>query len=54
MLLYVYFSYQKLEPDIPEYEALNIKIQGYEYTVLQSFAKYVHRIAVNLDIDSIK
>ncbi|XP_045167333.2 39S ribosomal protein L48, mitochondrial-like isoform X2 [Mercenaria mercenaria] len=41
----------KLEPDVPEYETLNIKIQGYDFPVLESFSKYVYRVASNMDID---
>lgn len=44
----------KMEPDIPEYETLNIKMKGYDFPVLESFAKYVHRIASNLDAECTK
>lgn len=40
-----------LKPDIPEYEEVNIQIKGYDFAVLESFQKFVHTIAENMDIE---
>ncbi|KAI0243006.1 hypothetical protein LSAT2_009212 [Lamellibrachia satsuma] len=40
------------EPEIPEYEELNIRLRGYDFSVLESFMKYVHNIADVLDISA--
>ncbi|KAK2177758.1 hypothetical protein NP493_581g00008 [Ridgeia piscesae] len=42
----------KQEPEIPEYEELNIRLRGYDFTVLESFMKYVHNMADVLDISA--
>ncbi|KAL5007959.1 hypothetical protein ScPMuIL_013540 [Solemya velum] len=39
-------------PDIPEYEILNLKLNGYDFTILESFAKYVHNLGSNLALDT--
>ncbi|XP_059161068.1 uncharacterized protein LOC131944460 [Physella acuta] len=33
----------KLQPDIPEYKALHIVMRGYDFPVLESYAKYLHK-----------
>ncbi|XP_052274855.1 39S ribosomal protein L48, mitochondrial-like isoform X2 [Dreissena polymorpha] len=33
------------EPDIPPYPGVLVKLQGYDYTILETYAKYVNRIA---------
>jgi ribosomal protein S10 len=35
----------KLEPDVPEFKELHIKLKGYDCPTLESYAKYVHRVA---------
>ncbi|XP_060553120.1 large ribosomal subunit protein mL48-like [Ruditapes philippinarum] len=40
-----------LDPEIPEYNTLNIRIQGYDYPCLDFFSKYVYVIAKQMDID---
>ncbi|XP_076442992.1 large ribosomal subunit protein mL48-like [Babylonia areolata] len=42
----------KLEPDIPEYTSLNLRIRGYDFVSLESYAKHVHRMANHLDLDT--
>ena len=42
MLLHFFFS-QKTEPDIPEFESIHITMKGFDYPVLESYAKYVHK-----------
>ena len=42
---------QKLEPDIPEYSSLNVRMRGYDLVILESYAKYVHRLADSLGLD---
>ncbi|XP_046343156.1 39S ribosomal protein L48, mitochondrial-like [Haliotis rufescens] len=39
-------------PAIPEYEALNVRMRGYDFALLESFAKYVHNQATQLGIDT--
>ncbi|KAK3799184.1 hypothetical protein RRG08_054313 [Elysia crispata] len=33
----------KTEPDIPEFESIHINMKGFDYPVLESYAKYVHK-----------
>ena len=40
------------EPAIPEYEALNIQMKGYDYVVLESFLKYVNTLTKSLGLDA--
>ncbi|XP_025196466.1 uncharacterized protein LOC112595453 isoform X3 [Melanaphis sacchari] len=40
-----------LKPDIPECEKVNIQIKGYDFAILESFQKFVHTIAENMDLD---
>ncbi|KAL8608684.1 hypothetical protein ACOMHN_002913 [Nucella lapillus] len=42
----------KLEPDIPEYSSLNIRMRGYDFVPLESYAKFVHCEAIRLDLDT--
>ncbi|GIY06877.1 ribosomal_S10 domain-containing protein [Caerostris darwini] len=44
-----YIKYTK--PLVPVYELLNIQIKAYDFTVLEHFAKYVHKVACNMDIE---
>ncbi|XP_015915882.1 large ribosomal subunit protein mL48 [Parasteatoda tepidariorum] len=44
-----YIKYTK--PQVPVYDLLNIQIKGYDFTVLEHYAKYVHRIALHLDFN---
>lgn len=40
-----------LKPDIPEYEQINVQIKGYDFAVLESFQKFVHVTAENMNIE---
>lgn len=40
-----------LQPEIPEYEELNVQIKGYDFAILESFQKFVHTIAENMDLE---
>lgn len=40
-----------LQPDIPEYEEINVQMKGYDFAVLESFQKFVHNIAENMNIE---
>lgn len=40
-----------LKPDIPEYEQVNVQMKGYDFAILESFQKFVHMTAENLDIE---
>lgn len=33
----------KTEPDVPEFESIHINMKGFDYPVLESYAKYVHK-----------
>lgn len=40
-----------LKPDVPEYEEVNVQMKGYDFAILESFQKFVHNIANNMDIE---
>lgn len=40
-----------LQPEIPEYEELNVQMKGYDFAVLESFQKFVHTVAENMDLE---
>ncbi|CAL1293258.1 unnamed protein product [Larinioides sclopetarius] len=44
-----YIKYTK--PQVPVYGLLNIQIRAYDYTVLEHYAKHVHKIALNMDFE---
>ncbi|KAJ8895824.1 hypothetical protein PR048_001162 [Dryococelus australis] len=41
----------KLKPDIPVYNTLNIQIKGYDFPVLENYQKFVHGIAEAMEIE---
>ena len=43
---------QNVKPEIPEYGSLNIHLKGYDYAVLESFSKYVHKVVSRMDLDT--
>ncbi|KAL1463544.1 hypothetical protein WDU94_015285 [Cyamophila willieti] len=52
---YNYFEPEYLDhlsPEIPLYDQVNVQLKGYDYPLLESYQKYVHKIAASLDIDS--
>ncbi|XP_022235533.1 uncharacterized protein LOC106475790 isoform X1 [Limulus polyphemus] len=40
-----------LKPSVPLYEVLNVQVKGHDFAVLEQFAKYVHNIALKMDIE---
>lgn len=44
-------DYINQPPEIPEYQPLNIRLRGYDYVVLEAFARYVHRLSDKLGLD---
>lgn len=44
-----YLKYTK--PQVPVYELLNIQMKCYDFTILEHYAKHVHKVALNMDID---
>ncbi|KAK4321129.1 hypothetical protein Pmani_008074 [Petrolisthes manimaculis] len=38
-------------PEIPEYPQLNVQVKGYDFTVVEHYAKWVHNTALNMGID---
>ena len=47
----LYFLLQSKEPQIPLYDALNLQIKSYDFTVLESFSSYIHKTAENMEIE---
>jgi len=39
------------KPQVPVYDLLNIQIKSYDFTVLEHYAKYVHKIALNMNFE---
>ncbi|GFT83865.1 ribosomal_S10 domain-containing protein [Nephila pilipes] len=39
------------KPQVPVYERLNIQMKAYDFTVLEHYAKHVHKIARNMDFE---
>ena len=44
--------FQNQKPDVPCYEPLSINLRSYDFVLLESFAKYVHRIVTELGLES--
>lgn len=40
-----------MKPKTPLYDTLNIQLKGYDFAVLESYQKFVHRLAKNMDIN---
>ncbi|XP_070498812.1 large ribosomal subunit protein mL48 [Chironomus tepperi] len=40
-----------MKPKYPTYDVINVKITGYDYPILESYQRFVHRIAESLDFD---
>jgi len=45
-------DYINAKPEIPIYDTLNVHLHGYDFAVLESFAKYVHKSADLFDLDA--
>jgi len=45
-------DYINVKPEIPFYDTLNVRLRGYDFVVLESFAKYVHKSADLFDLDA--
>jgi len=43
-------DYINVKPEIPVYDTLNIRLRGYDFVILESYTKYVHRTADMLDL----
>jgi len=43
-------DYINARPEIPVYDTLNISLRGYDFAVLESFAKYVHSAAEKFNL----
>ena len=44
-------SLQDVKPEIPEYEALRIRMRAYDFVPLESFAKHAHNLVNRMGID---
>ena len=40
-----------MKPPYPTYDIINVKITGYDFPILESYQRFVHRIATALDLD---
>lgn len=40
-----------MKPEHPTYDVINLEISGYDYPLLESFQRFVDRIAKSLDLD---
>jgi large subunit ribosomal protein L48 len=40
----------KLKPEVPVYELLNIQLKGFDFPVLEKFGRYVHKTAETLNL----
>ncbi|XP_076354115.1 mitochondrial ribosomal protein L48 isoform X2 [Tachypleus tridentatus] len=40
-----------LKPPVPLYDVLDVQVKGYDFAVVEQFAKYVHNIALKMDIE---
>lgn len=40
-----FFLFQSMQPDEPIYDCLNLQIKGYDFVLLESCQKEVHRYA---------
>lgn len=40
-----------MKPEYPTYDVINVKISGYDFPILESYQRFVHRIATSLDLD---
>lgn len=40
-----------MKPEFPTYDVINVRITGYDFPVLESYQRFVHRIATALNLD---
>lgn len=40
-----------MKPEFPTYDVINVKITGYDFPILESYQRFVHRIATALNLD---
>lgn len=40
-----------MKPEFPTYDVINVKITGYDFPILESYQRFVHRIAEALQLD---
>ncbi|XP_042231868.1 39S ribosomal protein L48, mitochondrial-like [Homarus americanus] len=38
-------------PDVPDYSLVNVQMKGYDFTVLEHYARWVHKTALNMGFD---
>lgn len=39
------------KPEFPTYDVINVKINGYDFPILESYQRFVHRIATAMNLD---
>lgn len=42
---------EAMKPQFPTYDVINVKMNGYDFPVLESYQRFVHRIAEALNLD---
>lgn len=42
---------EAMKPPFPTYDVVNVKITGYDFPILESYQRFVHRIAEALNLD---
>lgn len=50
--LFLHFLlHQEMKPKHPVYPCVNIQIKGYDFPILESYQRFLHRTAESLDLD---
>lgn len=42
---------EAMKPEYPTYDVINVQMSGYDFPILESYQRFVHRIATSLDLD---
>lgn len=51
ILNYLFLLLQEMVSQIPTYDALNIFLKGYDYPILESYQKFVHKLLKNMEVE---
>lgn len=49
LIKFVYL--QELTPKYPVYPCVNLQVKGYDFAILESYQRFLHRTADSLDLD---
>lgn len=50
-LLIKFVYLQELTPKYPVYPCVNLQVKGYDFAILESYQRFLHRTADSLDLD---